>query len=341
MKEFFKSFSDSAAEFKNLRSLVTAALLIALHTVFACFFSIMVTDSLRISISFIVNVVIGCMFGPVMGLVCGGIGDIIQYVIKPTGPYFIGWTISAALAGLLYGAFFYRKYPKNLLLTKDQVNGNAKENKAVLNEKRFSIGMAIIAVIAMVIWAAAPFLMVSDAKTGAIVTNGSGYAMISNLFAGSGSHNAAIVSGIAVVLCIVVLVMSIFNMHIIPLIISVLTTFASVLAVYTDKKTTTAEWGFWILFVLVVIYMIGQIIFLAKKHRVDLPFMFRCVCVLTIDGLVLNALLGTYWVSFMYGKGFAFYFVSRFIKSLIQLPINIIITYYVIGFVREMRSHIK
>ena len=40
------------------------------------------------------------MFGPVMGFMCGGLGDIIQYIIKPTGPYFPGWTLSAALLGL-------------------------------------------------------------------------------------------------------------------------------------------------------------------------------------------------------------------------------------------------
>lgn len=47
------------------------------------------------------------MFGPVMGFVCGGLGDLIQFVIKPTGAYFPGWTISAALAGFIYGLFFY------------------------------------------------------------------------------------------------------------------------------------------------------------------------------------------------------------------------------------------
>ena len=42
-----------------------------------------------------------------MGFVCGGLGDLIQFVIKPTGAYFPGWTISAALAGFIYGLFFY------------------------------------------------------------------------------------------------------------------------------------------------------------------------------------------------------------------------------------------
>ena len=50
MKEFIKIFTDSAKEFKNLRSVVAVALLIALHTVMAMFLSIQVTPSLRISL---------------------------------------------------------------------------------------------------------------------------------------------------------------------------------------------------------------------------------------------------------------------------------------------------
>ncbi|MDU2210596.1 MAG: folate family ECF transporter S component [Eubacterium sp.] len=113
MTTFLQNFKDSSQEFKNVRSLVTAALLIALHTVLAYFVSFQVTPSLRISVSFLANVVTGAMFGPVVGFICGGVGDIVQFVIKPTGPYFWGWTINAALAGLIYGAFLYKKFHQN------------------------------------------------------------------------------------------------------------------------------------------------------------------------------------------------------------------------------------
>ena len=49
MTTFLQNFKDSSQEFKNVRSLVTAALLIALHTVLAYFVSFQVTPSLRIS----------------------------------------------------------------------------------------------------------------------------------------------------------------------------------------------------------------------------------------------------------------------------------------------------
>ena len=73
MTTFLQNFKDSSQEFKNVRSLVTAALLIALHTVLAYFVSFQVTPSLRISVSFLANVVTGAMFGPVVGFICGGV----------------------------------------------------------------------------------------------------------------------------------------------------------------------------------------------------------------------------------------------------------------------------
>ena len=41
-----------------------------------------------------------------------------------------------------------------------------------------------------------------------------------------------------------------------------------------------------------------------------------------------------YILLLMYGKGFMFYLTMRFTKNLIQLPINIFLTYNVIGIVK-------
>ena len=42
----------------------------------------------------------------------------------------------------------------------------------------------------------------------------------------------------------------------------------------------------------------------------------------------------------MYGKGFMFYLTMRFTKNLIQLPINIFLTYNVIGIVKVINNKI-
>ena len=66
-------------------------------------------------------------------------------------------------------------------------------------------------------------------------------------------------------------------------------------------------------------------------------FLVRCVIAMTIVNCLVNGLLGTCWVSMLYGKGFNFYFVSRMIKNLVQLPVNIILTYYLLGFVGNIK----
>ena len=83
MSILLKNFAFSAKEFRCLKSIVAAALLVALRTVLAVFVSINVTPALRISVSFLANCAIGYMFGPVMGFMCGGLGDIIQYSATP------------------------------------------------------------------------------------------------------------------------------------------------------------------------------------------------------------------------------------------------------------------
>ena len=37
------------------------------------------------------------------------LGDVIGATLFPTGPYFVGYTISTAIAGFIYGIFLYRK----------------------------------------------------------------------------------------------------------------------------------------------------------------------------------------------------------------------------------------
>lgn len=327
------SFKDSAKEFSKLRSLIMAALLVTLHTIMACFMSIVVTDSLRISISFLANVVAGCMFGPVMGFVCGGIGDVIQYLIKPTGPYFFGWTLSAALAGLIYGCFFYHKTPKDMSVTEKEISTWKMNLRGIL-----LWGITVLEVVA---WVTVPFLHITDKSGTVLLDHGSAYSAVSHLFMKNGSKNAAIVSILLLVMVIILLVLNIWKLHAVPLFLAVVGTFTSLLSVYTDKKTTNALWGFWLMLAGLLIYCAIQIIILAEKHAVDLSFMIRCVIALTVDTLLVNVLLGTYWVNVMYGKGFAFYLTTRLIKNLIQLPINIILTYYVLGFLRNIIKKMK
>ena len=47
--------------------------------------------------------------GPKWTVLLNVLGDIIGATLFPTGPYFIGYTISTAIAGFIYGVFLYKK----------------------------------------------------------------------------------------------------------------------------------------------------------------------------------------------------------------------------------------
>ena len=330
-------FKESAAEFKNIKSVVTAALLIALHTVFAVFVSIQVTESLRISISFIVNVVIGALYGPVMGIVCGAIGDIVQFVIKPTGPYFPGWTLNAALACFIYGIFFYKHFPAKKNAQDLPVTDKTTSNPFI----RIARILLPLAAMNLMLWT--PFVKVTGKGDNPLQFEGTGLSYIKEVFAGglgSGIANMEIIAVLFMVMFVALFVLGFTKYNMVPLVISIFITFAGMLAVYTDRKTTKPLWGFVAVAVIMVIYIILTIAGMYKNGKIDIAFLIRTTLAITVDMLLVNILLGTYWVTVMYGKGFAFYFTTRFIKNIIQLPVNIILSYYVLAFIRDIRVKI-
>lgn len=108
MKSFYDSFLCSSKELKNVRSLVTAGLLITVKLVLDLF-TIQITPFLHLSFEFLASATISMLFGPVVGAMCGGLSDIINYLMNPKGTFFPGFTISAMVLGILYGAVLYKK----------------------------------------------------------------------------------------------------------------------------------------------------------------------------------------------------------------------------------------
>ena len=108
MLQMKKQFADSFEELKNLRTIVVTALLIAIAVVLG-FFSVQLTENLKIGFSFIANELTAMLFGPVVGGIMGGVADIIKYLLKPTGPFFFGFTFNAILGAVIYGVMLYKK----------------------------------------------------------------------------------------------------------------------------------------------------------------------------------------------------------------------------------------
>lgn len=103
-----KTFSDSYKELKKLKTLVITSLLIAIGIVLGQF-SIQLTENVKIGISFIATQMTANLFGPVVGGIMGGVTDILKFIIKPTGTFLIGYTVSAILGPMIYGVMLYKK----------------------------------------------------------------------------------------------------------------------------------------------------------------------------------------------------------------------------------------
>ena len=108
MYKLMKSFQDSFHELKDIKAFVTTAMFLAIAVVLG-FYSVQVTDFIKISFSFIADEMTGMMFGPVVGGVMGAAADLIKYLVHPTGAFFPGFTISGAISGMIYGVILYKK----------------------------------------------------------------------------------------------------------------------------------------------------------------------------------------------------------------------------------------
>ena len=96
---------------RNTKTLTGASFLVAL-TVVLNFFRIIISNTNQILFSYLGVALAGFLYGPIIGGAVAGIADILGFIIKPSGPFFIGFTFNAVLSGVIYGLFFYKKQPK-------------------------------------------------------------------------------------------------------------------------------------------------------------------------------------------------------------------------------------
>ncbi len=99
----------SAKEFGSTKSLVAMAMLLALRLALGYVTNIQLTESIKIGFTIFPTTIACMMFGPIPGLAMGGAADLIGFIIKPTGPFFPGYTLDSMVAGFIYGCFFYRR----------------------------------------------------------------------------------------------------------------------------------------------------------------------------------------------------------------------------------------
>lgn len=90
------------------KKIILSAMLLALLIVLSRFLSIQ-TQFLVLSFGFIPIMMSAIWLGPKYSMMIAALGDLIGALLFPFGAYFPGFTVSAAISGLIYGLFLYNK----------------------------------------------------------------------------------------------------------------------------------------------------------------------------------------------------------------------------------------
>ncbi len=94
----------------SIQSLVAMATLVALEIVLSRMLSYSVWD-MKIGFAFLPVVIAAIVLGPVRAAIVAALADFLGATLFPIGAYFPGFTLTAALVGLLYGLFLHKDQP--------------------------------------------------------------------------------------------------------------------------------------------------------------------------------------------------------------------------------------
>ena len=108
MKKLATLCSDSFHEFRHVSTITISALLAAISMVLGAY-TLVLSEYIKIGFSNIPAQVAYYLFGPVFGACFGAAKDILNYIVKPTAGFFPGFTLSAMLAGVIYGLILYKR----------------------------------------------------------------------------------------------------------------------------------------------------------------------------------------------------------------------------------------
>lgn len=98
---------DAAAELKDTKMLVFAAMMIAVRVALKLV-SIPLAPGLKVNTAFLANALGAMVFGPVMAAICAVATDILGYLVKPEGVYFIPFILTEVAGSVIFALFLYR-----------------------------------------------------------------------------------------------------------------------------------------------------------------------------------------------------------------------------------------
>lgn len=100
---------------KAIQRMTISAMLLALSVILG-FFKIPLSQVSEIRLQFLPVAAEGILFGPLYGGILGGLSDILCYIVRPTGAFFPGFTISSIVQGLIYGIILHKDRSRSRIL---------------------------------------------------------------------------------------------------------------------------------------------------------------------------------------------------------------------------------
>lgn len=99
------------------RTMAILSILLALEVIIARFGTIRPSESIKLSLDFIPVVVAAILFGPVPAVIMSILADVLGAFLFPVGPFFPGFTLTAAVTGLIYGLLLHKSqsFPRVLI----------------------------------------------------------------------------------------------------------------------------------------------------------------------------------------------------------------------------------
>ena len=106
---FHKSYWKKASkEMSSVKNIVTISVLFALQLCTKFISLPSGFSNLGIGLAFLVFSIIAMLYGPVVGVVIGAFSDIFGFILKPSGVFFAGYTLSSMISGFVYGLCLYK-----------------------------------------------------------------------------------------------------------------------------------------------------------------------------------------------------------------------------------------
>lgn len=98
---------------KKTKKIVLAGIFIAMIVILSRFLSIKL-PGFKIGFSYIPVYLSAILLGPIYTAIVSALADIIGSTLFPFGAYFVGYTISAIIKGLIYGGVLHKIYKEEL-----------------------------------------------------------------------------------------------------------------------------------------------------------------------------------------------------------------------------------